>query len=434
MLKIFCVFFLAISVASCGGSSSKDGDQEQISGKQSSSISGKTASSYKVYEDSIITGSLSTSNLEASFVAQNQVEGKYGKLSINADGKWTYQPNKFHYETIKTQNVDELVDVFTISTTDGEEQDVTLSAKLYYQRLDKHTSFTLSVAEETTYSGLSRLFDSKWISEQLIADLTPTNYDYDKYDNLTSVIRFNAFRYEVEHGEEYNYLRKSGKVTTIQHYLERYFLADGNLFLYESNESTAGWDSTNNRISEVENFLRTMASNGEISRQSNYKERLVYNENGRKSEVYVSTDDVEEFLATSVNYHIDGTADKSILLTSVGEQIRQYNYYYDAYGRMIANKTTYPNSPDFSKLELYVYHPNINVILKFIVNVNEFSNGSLTSNVFVNLYQYSNISSEKCGDVDRAKSVISIEPISNCRINDNLPQTTALPNPSALGY
>ncbi|MBM5573027.1 MULTISPECIES: VCBS domain-containing protein, partial [Deefgea] len=77
-----------------------------------------------VQEDLILTssGQLSVSDVDhnqASFQTQNNTQGMYGQLSLDADGKWTYTLNNDFYSVQRLSEGERQTDTFIIQSLDG---------------------------------------------------------------------------------------------------------------------------------------------------------------------------------------------------------------------------------------------------------------------------------------------------------------------------
>jgi VCBS repeat-containing protein len=110
--------------------------------------------SASVTEDSnnyVKTGTLKVSDVDSptTIVAQTNVDGAYGRFSIDSDGHWTYVADNAKLQPLNT--LAEMADTFTVTTADGTVHDIVVT-------LDGVVD-VLSISSPTAVEGTPLIFD-----------------------------------------------------------------------------------------------------------------------------------------------------------------------------------------------------------------------------------------------------------------------------------
>ncbi|WP_440905884.1 VCBS domain-containing protein [Catenovulum sp. SX2] len=435
MLKIFCIFFLAISVVSCGGSStesSKDPTEKQPTDLPK--ITGVSHVAVILEVPDVVEAQLK-SNIDANFTVQSNVEGQFGTFSIQANGVWSYLPNKYNYQSFKKLNADKIEDVFVVSTTQGLQQEIKLTSDIYYQRLISNSRIRLEYDGETGPVDISAMLDYTWVLVQATNSDDYYTYEYKDSNNLTSVTNYTSDYQIASEFENLYHKNSEEKVIGFDRTSKTYSLSTNDYYLRNLHEYSFDWDHENNRERGSSYSAKTFNSMGEtISTQILHHRRPVYNNAGQLSEVYESNANNPEYLIAHYTYKDNAIPWQVLGFNGEDSHVRTTNLVFDEHGRTIASIFKNLGQPELNRVTLFIYL-NSDTLVTFSISENEFISQKITSSVNAHVLQYKFDQNSICGDIDRATSSTAFNPATTCRmLTTNLPSTTALPSPADLGY
>ncbi|WP_440905882.1 VCBS domain-containing protein [Catenovulum sp. SX2] len=441
MLKQLITLGLFTTLTACGGSSSstdnqteaKDNNQaEAPSNNNELNITGDThATIVALSKNNTISGKLSSGS-NATFNVLTNDSGRFGKFSIDANGRWTYTAHPANYNLLKTYNFDSFNDVFTVTTSYGQTQTVTITVEVKYQRLARITK--IRVPYEGNSVDLYVLLDTQSVEQMVAESYEYTDLEYKTDNNLTLRTDYN-FEGDISYQSEYIYKKENGKITGFDRSVKSFINGVGNIF-YQRLNSTYQYkffDDLSYRISNYSRQTKYFNSLGEIHSEIKVETRYKYaNFYGKKTAVYTSFDGGNEYQSREYQYiNNELELTKQYRYREDGSVYREYSYHHDAYNRQSAyvlenyltNKTT---------VQFYAYHPQINAIVAFVIEKDSYETNTATATTLAaHVYQYDDTA--ECGNVDRVQSAVNVLATSQCRIKNGLPPTVALPTAEELG-
>ena len=430
MIKQFSTLALITSLAACGGSSS-DGNNT------ANKVTGDLSVSFDAYNDDTITGKLTANS---TFTSKNDVAGEFGSFSIDANGQWAYKPYTFNYEQVKFLKSDSIEDSFTVTTSTGEQQQVTVSAPIKYQRLAYtktiQAPISTSIYDPETDSELHIRDISVFLNADIVSQATTSNleyrdYEYESDNNLTKAINYNRNN-EIEYQTEYKYVKENGQVTSIERHSKNYSMF-GSDFLYLRHEYKYQyvWDNLNGRYASSSIDYTRTDQDGSLLLQTSRTEQFEYNNAGKISKELTTYLGESEYLDTEYSYN-NGLLDKFYRYSNDGSLNFEYVFFYDDFNRTQAYFRHDVRRPERDRIHFYIYHPELQAVVSFGILKAQFLQGQITSTVEANVYFYDD--TETCGEIDKAQAKLAHFPITNCRIKTNLPSTSDFPSLTELGY
>ncbi|WP_440905883.1 VCBS domain-containing protein [Catenovulum sp. SX2] len=432
MIKKLSTLALITSLVACGGSS--DGDGKNTANK----VTGDLSVTFDAYDDDTIQGKL-TSNSTATFAPQNNLAGEFGSFSIEANGQWAYKPNNFDFEQVKQLNSDSIEDKFTVTTSTGDQQQVTVSAPIKYQRLAYAKTMQAPISTTIYDPETDSEYQVRDISAFLNADIVfqaTTNsqvyrdYEYESDNNLTKSTRYNSNN-EIMQQIAYSYVKDGGEVNTVERHVKNYSTFDSDfLYLRDEIKYLYVWDNQNARYASSTIDFTRKDQFGDLVSQTSSSERFEYNNAGKPSKELTTYQGESEYLDTEYNYS-NGLLYKRYRYLNNGSIDFEYSLFYDEFNRAQAYLRHDISRPHRDSIYFYIYHDELQAVVSFSVLIDQFIQGQIVSNVVATVYFYDDAAT--CGDIDKARAKLATAPITNCRIKTELPSTSDLPTTSELG-
>ncbi|MEI6895691.1 MAG: VCBS domain-containing protein [Colwellia sp.] len=373
-------------------------------------------------------------------------QGDFGQFSITTSGDWSYTMTNFASDFVAPE------DIFTVTSIDGTEHQVTIFVKGLYQRLTSQNTveeFLIAddMSTETTSSfAIENLFKDDYI-ESAQAEATDISlYKYNEQGNPETLIAYQNIDTE-DYSLTYEYEYLSEQLAVISTEKKTYYY-DGNSYIYGNSEPISY------RINEyIYNVKDSLIPNytsqafyynesDEIITDSLTLYDINYNNIGKRSDKFSNypLEGEEQILRYEYFYHENGNLDyqlyyRATLTEESDYTLREsalnyqdefyyhedsrvsytFRYYYDEDGNV-----TNPSDP---RLVIYLYNDELDVVIIFY----GYTEGLLTDGMISSavIYQYEDI--DQCGDSHILLNKTTFIAIPGCRIKVKAATTSELP-------